>query len=165
MGAASLPPAAGSCETGRMLDARAAITALVHGYAERVDAGDLAGVAALFADATYGAAGGPVRHGADEVLAALRAAIVLHDGVPRTKHVVTNLIVEVDEAAGTASARSYFTVLQATATLPLQPILAGRYLDRFRRTVDGWRFADRRIHLDLVGELREHVRSTRSSSR
>ena len=102
--------------------------------AERFDAGDPEGVAGLFAEATYGAEGGPV-------LAALRAAVVLHDGLPRTKHVVTNVTVDLDEAAGTAAARSYFRVLQATSALPLQPILAGR-----------------RIHVDLVGDASQHLR-------
>jgi SnoaL-like domain len=141
-----------------MPEPREAITALIHLYAERVDTGDLDGVAALFADSTYGADGGPERRGMKEVLAALREAIILHEGIPRTKHVVTNLTIEVDEPAGSATARSYFTVLQATATLALQPILAGRYHDRFRRRAGGWHFADRRIFIDLVGELREHVR-------
>ena len=141
-----------------MATPRDAIVALVHVYAERIDAGDLDGVAPLFADATYGAEGGPVRDGSEAVLAALRAAVVLYDGLPRTKHVITNLTVEVDEAAGTATARSYFTVLQATPILPLKPILAGRYHDRFRRLGDEWRFADRRIHIDLVGDVSQHLR-------
>jgi 3-phenylpropionate/cinnamic acid dioxygenase small subunit len=141
-----------------MSDARGAITALVHRYAERLDDGDFEGVAALFAEATYGAADGPVRHGADAVLAAIRAAVVLHDGRPRTKHVVTNLTIEIDDQAGTATAQSYFTVLQATATLPLQPILAGRYDDAFRRVDGAWRFSARRIHLDLIGDVSAHVR-------
>ena len=133
-----------------------AITALVHGYAERLDAGDLDGVAALFADATYGRAGGPVRRGAAAVREALRV-VKLHAGSPRTKHVITNLVVDVDEGAGHAAARSYFTVLQATATLPLQVILAGRYEDRFVRRDATWRFRERVIHLDLTGDLREHL--------
>ena len=141
-----------------MATPRDAIVALVHAYAERIDAGDLDGVARLFAGATYGAEGGPVRDGSEAVLAALRAAVVPHDGLPRTKHVITNLTVDVDEASGTATARSYFTVLQATSTLPLQPIVAGRYHDRFRRLGDQWRFADRRIHIDLVGDVRQHLR-------
>jgi len=136
---------------------REAIAALVHAYAERLDTGDLDGVAALFADATYGRAGGPLRRGTAEVRSAL-AVVKLHDGVPRTKHVITNLVIDVDEAAGAATARSYFTVLQAAPSLPLQPILAGRYHDRFARAGDGWRFRERVIHVDLVGELREHLR-------
>jgi len=141
-----------------MASACDAIVALVHVYAERIDAGDLEAVARLFAHATYGAEGGPVREGSEAVLAALRAAVVLHDGLPRTKHVVTNVTVDLDEAAGTAAARSYFTVLQATSALPLQPILAGRYHDRFRRLGEEWRFADRRIHIDLVGDVSQHLR-------
>jgi 3-phenylpropionate/cinnamic acid dioxygenase small subunit len=140
------------------VSARDEIAALVYGYAERIDAGDLEGVAALFADATYGAAGGPERQGAAAVLDAIRRVVILHDGVPRTRHVVTNLVVEVDEGAGTAAARSYFTVLQATRTLPLQPILAGRYHDRFRYAGGIWRFAERRIHVDLVGDVSQHMR-------
>jgi 3-phenylpropionate/cinnamic acid dioxygenase small subunit len=135
---------------------RDAIADLIHAYAERLDAGDLDGVAALFAGADYGRAGGPVRRGTSEVRSAL-AVVKLHDGTPRTKHVITNLIVDVDEAAGTAAARSYFTVLQATPALPLQPILAGRYHDRFARVGDAWRFRERAIHIDLAGDLREHL--------
>jgi hypothetical protein len=138
-------------------DARAAITALIHTYAERLDGGDLAGVARLFRRATYGAAGGDVRASEAEVLDVLRRRVRLHDGVPLTKHVVTNLTIEVDDAEGTASARSYFTVLQATARLPLQPIIAGRYHDRFVREEGEWRFAARTIHVDLTGTLSEHL--------
>jgi len=38
------------------MTSRDAIADLVHAYAERLDAGDLDGVAALFADAAYGRA-------------------------------------------------------------------------------------------------------------
>ena len=81
------------------------------------------------------------------------------DGTPRTKHVTTNLVVEVDAAAGTATARSYFTVLQQTAAIPLQPIVAGRYHDRFVRDGGRWRFAERVVYMDLVGDLRDHLRT------
>jgi len=138
------------------MSSRDAIAGLVHTYAERLDAGDLEGVAGLFAHATYGRAGGALRRGAAEVLAALQV-VKLHDGSPRTKHVVTNLVVEVDEAAGTGAARSYFTVFQATPALPLQPIIAGRYHDRFERVAGAWRFSERVVHLDLVGNLTEHL--------
>lgn len=136
---------------------RDAITALVHGYAEKLDGGDLEGVARLFRRATYGAAGGEVRRSEAEVLAVLRRRVRLHDGVPRTLHVITNLVIEVDEMAGAASARSYFTVLQATARLPLQPIIAGRYHDRFVCEDGEWRFATRTILVDLTGDLQEHL--------
>ena len=80
------------------------------------------------------------------------------DGTPRTKHVTTNLAINVDEEAGTATARSYFTALQALPDLPLQTIVAGRYHDRFERRDGEWRFVDRRVRTDLVGDVSRHLR-------
>ena len=48
-------------------------------------------------------------------------------------------------------------MLQATPALALQAIVAGRYQDRFDRAAGGWRFRARVIHVDLVGDLREHL--------
>lgn len=142
-----------------MLSARDAITALIFTYAERIDAGDLAGVAALFADATYRSAQGGSYTGSAAVLDVLSRKVILHaDGTPRTTHVTTNLLIDVDEAGASATARSRFAVLQATDALPLQPIVAGRYHDRFVRQGDLWRFADRLISMDLVGNLAAHLR-------
>ena len=84
--------------------------------------------------------------------------IVYDDGTPRTKHVTTNLGIEVDEAGGTAVARSYFTALKALPDLPLQPIVSGRYDDRFERRGGQWRFVERRVRTDLVGDLSRHLR-------
>ena len=134
-----------------------AIAALVYMYADRIDAGDLDGVARLFTHGAYGMAGGPPLRGAAAVRTALDI-IKLHGGSPRTKHVTTNLVIESDASSGTATARSYFTVLQATDALPLQVILAGRYHDRFAHMTGAWHFTERLIHIDLAGELREHLR-------
>lgn len=143
-----------------MDDDRAAIAALIYGYAERIDAGDLDGVAAYFAQAVYRSDKGGRYVGAAAVREVLGALVKLHDdGTPRTKHVTTNLVVDVAPARDAATARSYFTVLQATAAIPLQPIVAGRYHDAFVREGGIWRFADRLIHMDLVGNLSDHLRS------
>jgi len=143
-----------------MSASRDAVAALILGYAERLDAGDLAGVAALFRDAIYRSAQGGTYEGSAAVLEVLTRKVILYgDGTPRTKHVTTNLLIEVDASDATASARSYFTVFQATERLPLQPIIAGRYHDRFARTDGAWRFVDRLILVDLVGDLSQHVRS------
>jgi hypothetical protein len=142
--------------------AREAIATLVHTYAERLDAGDLAGVAQLFADASFRSEGGGHYQGSAAVLEVLTNRVRLYDGRPRTKHVTTNLIVEVDESAGTATSRSYFTVFQAADGLPLQPIIAGRYHDRFARTGTTWRFADRCVIVDLAGDLSKHLRESKA---
>ena len=140
------------------MSSRDAITTLVHTYAERLDEGDLDGVARLFSRATYRAEGGGVFRGEEAVLDVLRRLVVLYEGVPRTKHVVSNLTITVDEEHGTAGARSYYTVLQGTGALPLQPILAGRYHDQFACTDGQWHFTDRFIFLDLMGDLSQHLR-------
>jgi 3-phenylpropionate/cinnamic acid dioxygenase small subunit len=141
-------------------EGRAQISALVFAYAERIDGGDFDGVADLLADAEVTAEGTDRRwHGRDEIRRLYEAGTRRHaDGTPRTKHVTTNLVVDVDEAAGTATARSYYTVLQAVpGELALQPIVAGRYRDRFERAEGGWRFTGRHIVVDLVGELGHHL--------
>lgn len=137
-----------------------AIAKLVHLYAERLDEGDLEGVAELFAHATLRSNHRPEgRHGRDAALAMYRDTLALYDGKPCTKHVTTNLIIELAEDAPAASARSYFTVFQARPELPLQPIIAGRYHDRFEKVAHAWRFTDRLIIVDLVGDLRLHLKT------
>ena len=142
-----------------MSASRDAITGLIFTYAERIDAGDLAGVAALFRDARYGSVGGGSYRGSAAVLDVLSRKVILHgDGTPRTKHVTSNLVIDIDEASGSASARSYFTVLQQVEGRPLQPVVAGRYHDRFRRHDAVWQFEDRLIFVDLVGDLSQHLK-------
>ena len=132
------------------------IQRLIFTYAERLDQGDLAGVAALFASATFRSDRRPeARTGSEEVLEMFRRTVALYDGRPSTKHVTTNVIVDLEGES--ASARSYFTVLQARPELPLQPIIAGRYHDRFRRRDGAWQFSDRLVIVDLVGDLRFHL--------
>ena len=138
------------------------ITNLLYRYAECIDTGDLVGAAELFEHARI-RVGGPDTDqdtiDATRLLGIWKSLIVIHpDGTPRTKHVTTNPIVEVDEAAGTASCRSYYTVLQQTDELPLQTIVTGRYDDRFERVGGQWRFSYRDLTLiDLVGDVSHHL--------
>jgi 3-phenylpropionate/cinnamic acid dioxygenase small subunit len=136
-----------------------AIANLVYRYAEQIDRGDFDGLAEMFADAEITAEGADDRHhGADEVRAMYEQWTRRYpDGTPRTKHVTTNLIVEIDEEAGKATCRSYFTVLQQTPELALQPVIAGRYRDRFERVDGHWHFVHRHMITDLVGDLSQHL--------
>ena len=140
-----------------------AVEALIATYAARVDLGDFAGVGEMFAHATYRAANGDevsVAEGAAAVTAQFETLVRRYpDGTPRTKHVTTNVLVEVgvDGDPDLATSRSYFTVFQQTDELALQPIIAGRYHDRFERVDGAWRFADRLIFSDLIGDLRHHL--------
>jgi 3-phenylpropionate/cinnamic acid dioxygenase small subunit len=134
------------------------ITNLLYRYAECIDTGDLTGAAALFEHARIRVdAEGTID--AARLLAIWKSLIVLHpDGTPRTKHVTTNPIIEVDEDAGTASCRSYYTVLQQVDEFPLQTIVAGRYHDRFECVEGQWRFSYRDLTLiDMVGDVSHHL--------
>jgi 3-phenylpropionate/cinnamic acid dioxygenase small subunit len=139
-------------------DARAEITALIHGYAELLDAGDLDGVATLFADADYGTPNQGRIRGTEKVRKVYDPVILYDDGTPRTKHVITNVTITVEPGAMTASAKSYFTVLAQIDDTPLQPIIAGRYHDEFEHVDGAWRFSERMILPDLIGDLSRHMR-------
>ena len=103
-----------------------AIECLIATYAELVDDGDFAAVGRLLADATFTGGAGAVS-GRDAIEKMLRDNVIVYDdGTPRTKHVTTNLAIDVDEEGGTAMSRSYFTALQALPDLALQPIVSGR---------------------------------------
>jgi 3-phenylpropionate/cinnamic acid dioxygenase small subunit len=135
-----------------------AIANLVYRYAELIDAGDFDGLGELFADAVITAEGSDASWRGSEAITELYVGGTRRypDGTPRSKHVTTNLVIEVDDARELATCRSYFTVLQQTDALPLQPIVAGRYHDEFRRAVH-WHFTRRHMIVDLVGDLSQHL--------
>ena len=145
-----------------MPDAAREIENLLYTYAERIDAGDFEGVAELFAHGRIlvspDARPEQAVVGRDAVLKLYRATTRLYpDGTPHTKHVTSNVIVEVADGAQIASARSYFTVLQRLDDFPLQPIIAGRYRDTFQRIDGRWWFDTRSMRIDLVGDLSRHL--------
>ena len=134
-----------------------AVRALVIAYAERLDRGDLDGVAALFDHAVVRTGRAGDRTGTDAVRRMYDPVVRYDDGTPRTQHVLSNLEVQVDAAAGTATSRCVFTVVQARPAGGVQPILAGRYDDRFARVDGAWRFVERVIRPDLAGDLSDHM--------
>ena len=150
-----------------MSSAATEICNLLYRYAEAIDEGRLEDAAALFLHARIqtGAAG-PLD--ADGVLALWQRILVIHPcGTPRTRHLVTNPILDIDEAGGSARVSSCFTVLQATDDFPLQIIASGRYHDRFARIDGQWWFVERDYRqLDFTGDLSRHLRvPVRTTSR
>lgn len=136
-----------------------AITNLLYRYAECIDLADFDGIESLFADAVMTNEGfaGEIR-GGSAIGAIYRNFNKVHsDGTLRTRHVTTNAIVDVDESADVASCRSYFLVVQATESVALQPIVSGRYHDRFARVDGEWRFSHRHILMEGVGDVRDHL--------
>jgi hypothetical protein len=135
------------------------IRALLGLYGERMDDGDFDGVGRLFEQATWRNGAAPaaiVARGAAEIAALLERSIRLYGGRPLEQHLTANAIVEVDDVAGTATARSVYVTFMAAPGFPLQATGAGRYHDRFERNGDGWRFTDRLFLQDLHGDLSAH---------
>ncbi len=155
-----------SAKPRRTADARAEITDLIYRYAELIDVGDFDGVGELLARAAFGGPRTPTVTGAQNIAAVFLATTRrfpepgtgrhrADPGTPRTRHLVLNPIVEVDE--DTAAARSTFCVVQATDRVALQPIVIGRYYDRFGRDAQGWHFTERIADVEMVGDVSDHL--------
>lgn len=142
-------------------NARTAIENLMFTYAERIDAGDLKGLAALFAKARIIGPKGDVQGtGSAEVEKIyLRSTKLYEDGTPMTQHVTTNLILEFAKDGRSCNVRSRFTVVQAVDDFELRPIITGYYEDKFAYTeADGWHFTERRMKPKLAGNLSRHLK-------
>ena len=145
------------------MDSARLIENLLYTYADRIDRGDLDGVAELFAHGRiHGQEGGgpeTVFEGRDGVRNLYGMATRIYDdGTPKTHHVTTNARIEVDEEAGTARCSSYYAVSQATDDLPLQLIITGRYHDTFHRIDGAWWFDSRTMFVDQTGDLSHHLK-------
>jgi len=143
-----------------MTDPALAISNLILRYAELMDLGDFAGVGALFEHAGITTdLSDEVRFGSALMQEQMETWTRRYpdNGTPHTKHVTTNLIIEIGDDATTAKARSYYTVMQQTPDLPLQPIIAGRYHDEFAIIGGAWTFTKRHYINELFGNLSQHL--------
>ena len=135
------------------MSAQKEITDLMNLYCTAIDSGDLKTFGKLFATASWVAEGrvpGPN---------SMNNMILYEDGTPRTKHVITNLTLDIDETAGTASGHCYVTVYQQTSDFPLQAIFVGEYYDTFSRSAQDWAFTRREIRNSLIGNMRAHLKT------
>jgi ketosteroid isomerase-like protein len=117
------------------------IERLILDYAAHNDAANWEDVAAMFAD--DGRVSRPIApddftEGRDAILAAFKAR------PPRTtRHIVSNIRVDIDGENATASSQ----ILLFTG--PDMAPLVGSYADKLIRTSEGWRFLERRGSLDF----------------
>src|SRR5687767_3209695 len=137
-----------------MLSAERQILNLLYSYAERIDGGDLEGVADLFEHAVITAEGGREIRGRDAILGMFRppgspppAAEPARRG--GTKHVAANTILDINDEETRASSRTVYVVVIEREGGAMGIMTAGRYHDEFE-CVDGtWRFSARRYLQDL----------------
>ena len=80
--------------------------------------------------------------------AAIRDYLAAKATTPITRHLLTNVLIDVDDprrARGTAYVTMYYGAPGAGPVAPLSnPMIVVTYEDEFRRTESGWRFASRR---------------------
>jgi 3-phenylpropionate/cinnamic acid dioxygenase small subunit len=148
-----------------MSEAHEEIRNLLSRYCELMDAGDFDGLADLFVDGQLSDENGNVfARGSAEVAKRWRDQTILYDGSPRTRHMTSNTIIDVDDTSGHATARSTYVVIQATKEMSLQPIITGRYVDQFARADDSsWRWVERSYAIDHQGDLSHHLRDNGTS--
>lgn len=138
-----------------------AILNLIHRYPILMDSGNFDGIGELFARARLYLPGSeePAASNGEEFAALWRRwnRIYPDTGTPRTRHIVSNVLIE-DDGPDRARSHSYFTVVQTTPDFPMQTICGGAYLDRFARDEAGiWHFVERREVVDQFGDLSNHL--------
>lgn len=135
--------------------AEQSILALMAEYCDSIDRGDLDGCAALFRGGRWGIAGDLAE--GEAAVRALLANVTLYKGVPLTRHLMSNVLIEVAADGKQASARSCLMVMQGVPPdFPLQAIFIGTYHDVFVCEQGQWRFRERVIYPNLVGDLSRH---------
>ena len=142
---------------------RGAIENLLARYCQLYDDGDLKGYAALFEGASIDGPLGSL-YGAEKVFDVQTRTCIMYDGVPRTRHVITNLIIDIADDGLTATASCYVTIFQQTPDVPLQPIYVGQYFDELKKVEGTWRFHVRRAVPYLMGDVSHHSRHGQDST-
>ncbi len=130
------------------------IANLISHYSRIYDDGDFEGYARLF---EHGEITGPVGdfRTIEEIADYHRSSIVVgEDGRPNMIHAISNLIIEVEEGADTASAECVVTVLTAAENVPLQIGFVGYYIDTFHKIDGKWWFKTRHCEPRFYGDMR-----------
>jgi hypothetical protein len=91
--------------------------------------------------------------------------VILHDGMPRTKHLLSTCDIQISDDGRHASALVYVLILQATAHFRLQLVRATRFSDTFVNDGQGWYLVERDETVGRRdGDLSQHLRGTENSS-
>jgi hypothetical protein len=141
------------------MGSRGQILHLMNMYGFAIDTGDIDGFAGLFEHGEWGMEGTPAFVGKQQFLEALANVRIYPDGTPRTRHVTSNVELDIDEDGGMAKGQCYVTVFQQTDEFPLQAIFSGHYFDEFERVAGSWRFKKRLIRYLLVGDMSAHLKT------
>lgn len=131
---------------------------LLYRYADAIDAGRFEEAAALFDGGAVLVQGRRIE-GREAIAAMWRTWVRIYsDGTPRTRHLVSNPLIELSDDGQIARCRSQWTLLQATDTLSLRVVATGRYDDRLALRDGRWHFVERRYAgIDLSRDMGAHL--------
>lgn len=137
------------------------ISNLLFEYAEYIDDGKLELAASLFEHAQIKISNEPVMIGHEALLALWKKILIIYPcGTPKTKHVVTNPIIDINESGTHACVKSYFNVFQPDQNQNIRLILSGRYHDEFSFKNKKWVWSQRDYtHIDFSGDLSLHLKN------
>ena len=139
--------------TGERMEIERACERLVYAYSRALDLGDLSGAADFFAE--NGSMSRPMTP--EQIIQgreAIRAALLTRPKGLLTKHLATNIMIEV-ESRDAARGISYLTMIATTpgdAKPPFTsagPIYFGEFQDRFIRENGVWKFLERRGSIQM----------------
>ena len=124
-------------------------------YCEAIDNADFDRVASLWKHGRWPFADGP---GSEPMRRWLEERVILYDGKTYTKHQMTNVVIDVDEDAGTAFFTIYSSIWQALPGTKPELIIYTRLNGTFERVDGRWWWKDLELLPDLVGDTSRHVR-------
>ncbi len=138
-------------DTAERLAIEMACIRVVNEYAYLVDFRDYDRFADLFAEECVFDVGGQTVSSREEMRIGVKKTPV----DPLRRHVTTNILIDVIDE-NSASGVAYFTVYRAKSddgtdqTPASMPAVVGHYRDKFVRTADGWKFAERIGVFDMI---------------
>lgn len=137
------------------MDDHAQICNLLYRYAELINTGQFDAVGALFRYGRVRVDGNPnVYEGEHAVANMYRSTVNASAGGPDSLLFTSNTQIELN--GDQAVVKSYFCALHQRPG-QIVPIVAGRYKDALERLDGQWWFRERRMTVDLLGDLGEHL--------
>ncbi|MCO5991939.1 nuclear transport factor 2 family protein [Actinoallomurus rhizosphaericola] len=128
-------------------DDRAAITDLLFAYNVAVDALDIDGWAECFTpDGVFHGAYDTFRAVEDKERFAAHARELESTGMPRLRHFLSNIRIDVD--GDEARAHCFFQIVATRSAGESSIVMVGEYADHLRRIGDRWLFVERRVLTD-----------------
>jgi ketosteroid isomerase-like protein len=135
-----------------VLEEKDAIHETIAEYCFHFDGGEFDKWVDLFTDdGVFDAGPGGVQKGKDALRVFLKN-IRLTNGSPMVKHCVMNEVIKVN--GDEATAKSYIVLVRSKGEGALVNGLAGRYEDQLVKQGDRWLFKNRKVHFDLMGDMR-----------